>query len=104
MDSERLKLVEAIELGMKKVEVALMQTEMEMHLDTLTNLAYLSEDFNARYMDGYHEANLYFDSIRPFFTHIEMSEIVNAVTLYCAERQKLWMDKIENLRLIIIEE
>lgn len=99
INGERQRIERAIEIGMKKVEVILVQTGIGHHLDTLTNAIYLSDVFNNHYMDGFNEANRYFDSIRPFFSHVEMSEIMNAVTLYCAEMQKTWINKIEELRL-----
>ena len=58
---------------------------------------YLSETFGERHMDGYDAANRYLDSIRPLFTQIEMAEIVNAVMLYCGERQTEWINRIETL-------
>ena len=97
--NERLHVEEAINKGIQIVDSVILQTGLNQHLDTLTNLVYLSEDFNEQYMDGYQAANKYFDSIRPFFNHVEISEIMNAVTLYCGEKQKVWVDKMESLRL-----
>jgi len=98
IDSKRQRIEKAINLGMRKVEGSLMTTGIKEHLDTLTSLVYLIEDFNDRCLAGYEEANRYFDSIRPSFSHVEMAEIMNAVTLYCAEEQNKWIDKIDQLR------
>ena len=86
-----------IKEGIAKVEHALCMTGIDRHLDTLSHPMYLSETFGERHMDGYDAANRYLDSIRPVFTRMEMAEIVNAVMLYCGERQTEWINRIETL-------
>lgn len=98
-ENKQNRVEEAIRMGMEKVERSCLETGLTQHLDTLTNLIYLTEAFNEHYMDGYLAANRYCDSIRPNFTSVEMSEIINAITLYCGELQRKWVEKIDELRM-----
>lgn len=96
-DHRRKKMEMIIKEGIAKVEHTLCMTGIDRHLDTLSHPMYLSETFGERHMDGYDAANRYLDSIRPLFTQMEMAEIVNAVMLYCGERQTEWINRIETL-------
>ena len=98
-DHQRKKMEAVIKEGIAQVEHALCMTGIDRHLDTLSHPMYLSEIFSERHMDGYNAANRYIDSIRPLFTQMEMAEIINAVMLYCGERQTEWINRIETLNL-----
>lgn len=96
-DSERMRVQTAIEVGIEKVDWAFQQTDVDERLDTCTNFLYISDIYNAHWMDGSNAANAYLDSIRPHFSLVEMSEITTAIHIRVGERQKAWVDKMTEL-------
>ncbi|MBO5382570.1 MAG: serine/threonine protein kinase [Bacteroides sp.] len=96
-DSERMRVQTAIEVGIEKVDWAFQQTGVDERLDTCTNFLYISDIYNAHWMDGSNAANAYLDSIRPHFSLVEMSEITTAIHIRVGERQKAWVDKMTEL-------
>lgn len=96
-DSERMRVQTAIEVGIENVDWAFQQTGVDERLDTCTNFLYISDIYNAHWMDGSNAANAYLDSIRPHFSLVEMSEITTAIHIRVGERQKVWVDKMTEL-------
>ena len=94
---KQIRLQTAIEVGCGKIDRAFQQAGITERLDTCTNFAYISEDFYAHWLDGSNTANAYLDSIRFYFSQMEMSEISTAIHLHVGELQKVWTDKMTEL-------
>lgn len=96
-EGQRIRIQEAIEAGMEKVDIAFRLTGVEEKLDTCTNFAYIAGDYHTHWMDGNNAANAYLDSIRPYFSQIEMFEITTAVNIHVGDHLKKWTDKMTEL-------
>lgn len=94
---KRIRIENAIKEGTRKVDIAFELTGIDERLDTCTHYKYISEEIQKHFMDGSHVANQYIDSIRTYFTDIEIYEIYNAIHIHNGERLKKWNEKTEPL-------
>ena len=97
MENKRYRIENAIKEGTRKVDIAFQLAGVDERLDTCTNYNYISDDIQKHFMDGSHAANHYIDSIRTYFSDIEMYEISNAIHMHNGSRLKIWNEKTEPL-------
>ena len=97
MENKRFRIENAIREGTRKVDMAFQSAGVDERLDTCTNYYYISDDIQKHFMDGSHAANQYIDSIRTYFSDIEMYEISNAIHMHNGSRLKIWNEKTEPL-------
>ena len=97
MENKRFRIENAIREGTRKVDMAFQLAGVDERLDTCTNYYYISDDIQKHFMDGSHAANQYIDSIRIYFSDIEMYEISNAIHMHNGSRLKIWNEKTEPL-------
>ena len=90
MENKRLRIENAIKEGTRMVDLAFQMAGVDERLDTCTHYDYISDDIQKHFMDGSHVANRYIDSIRPYFSDIEMYEISNALHIHNGSRLKKW--------------
>ena len=67
-------------------------TRIMQHLDTLTNLQYLTPDYTEKCLAGLRAINKYVEGLDATFSESDRSHIYNQLTKYNAER---WLDPIE---------
>ena len=97
MENKRFRIENAIREGTRKVDIAFQLAGVDERLDTCTNYYYISDDIRKHFMDGSRAANQYIDSIRTYFSDIEMYEISNAINMHNGSRLKTWNEKSELL-------
>lgn len=97
IENNRNRIDSTIKEGTKIIDMTYDKIGMEERLDTCTQYSYIDEKYRTHFLDGSHAANKFIDSIRPYFTDIEMYEITNAITIHNGNRLKVWTEKIEPL-------
>ena len=97
IEHNRNRIDSTIKEGIRKIDLTYEKIGMEERLDTCTHYSYIDADYRAHLMDGSHAANQFTDSIRPYFTDIEMYEITTALIIHNGNRLKVWTEKIEPL-------
>ena len=97
MEKKRLRIENAIKEGTRMVDLAFQMAGVDERLDTCTHYDYISDDIQKHFMDGSYAANQYIDSIRTYFSDIEMYEISNAIHMHNGSRLKIWNEKTEPL-------
>ena len=91
-NQRRVEIDLSITLGMEKVDAAYLNTGIDERLDTCTRYAYIASDIQKHFTDGANAVYAYLDSITPYFTDIEMFEIMNALHMYNGSKLKRWND------------
>ena len=91
-NQRRVQIDLSITLGMEKVDAAYLNTGIDERLDTCTRYAYIASDIQKHFTDGANAVYAYLDSITPYFTDIEMFEIMNALHMYNGSKLKRWND------------
>lgn len=97
LENKRLRIDEAIEEGIKKADKVFEAIGMEERLDTCMYYEHIFPYYREHYSDVDNITNIYFDSIRPFFTKTEIFEIINAINTHCNERRQIWFDKVQQI-------
>ena len=97
IEHNRNRIDNTIKEGILKINLAFERIGMEERLDTCTHYSYIEGDYRTHFMDGSHVVNQFTDSIRPYFTDIEMYEITTALNIHNGNRLKVWTEKIEPL-------
>ena len=94
LEGRRNSINEAIEEGIRSVDLVFETIAMEEMIDTCTDFKKIFPYYNEHYWDVDSFAKKYFDSIRPSFTQAEMYEIINSIKTHCDERRNIWYDKL----------
>ncbi len=94
-EEKRNSINEAIEEGIRSVDLVFETIAMEEMIDTCTNVRNIYTYYNEHYWDVDSFTKKYFDSIRPSFTNAEMYEIINTIKTHCDERRKTWYNKLQ---------
>lgn len=94
-EEKRNSINEAIEEGIRSVDLVFETIAMEEMIDTCTNLRNIYTYYSEHYWDVDSFTKKYFNSIRPSFTNAEMYEIINTIKTHCDERRKTWYNKLQ---------
>lgn len=94
-EEKRNSINEAIEEGIRSVDLVFETIAMEEMIDTCTNLRNIYTYYSEHYWDVDSFTKKYFKSIRPSFTNAEMYEIINTIKTHCDERRKTWYNKLQ---------
>ena len=86
------RIDQAEQQGKQLVDKAMRNTRIMQHLDTLTNLQYLTPDYTEKCLAGLRAINKYVEGLDATFSESDRSHIYNLLTKYNAER---WLDPIE---------
>lgn len=86
------RIDQAEQQGKQLVDKAMRNTRIMQHLDTLTNLQYLTPDYTEKCLAGLRAINKYVEGLDATFSESDRSLIYNQLTKYNAER---WLDPIE---------
>jgi hypothetical protein len=97
LEARRKRVKDAIEKGHAIVDKTIRQTYIDQHLDTLSNINYLSQDIDyaQESMSGYRAIENYLERIKADFNETELTEIKDALNLHCAKIIEKWNKKIE---------
>lgn len=97
VEARRKRVKDAIEKGHAIVDKTIRQTNIDQHLDTLSNVNYLSQDIDyaQESMSGYRAIENYLEQIKADFNETELTEIKDALNLHCAKIIEKWNKKIE---------
>ena len=97
VEAKRKRVKNAIEKGHAIVDKTIRQTYIDQHLDTLSNINYLSQDIDyaQESMSGYRAIENYLEQIKADFNETELTEIKDALNLHCAKIIEKWNKKIE---------
>ena len=96
LERERKRKNEAIEEGIRNVDLVFETIAMEEVIDTCTNFSNIYPYYSDHYWDVDSCTKKYLDSIRPSFTEAEMYEIMNSIKTHCDERRKIWFEKLRH--------
>ena len=94
-EEKRNSINEAIEEGIRSVDLVFETIAMEEMIDTCTNLRNIYTYYSEHYWDVDSFTKKYFKSIHPSFTNAEMYEIINTIKTHCDERRKTWYKKLQ---------
>lgn len=94
-EEKRNSINEAIEEGIRSVDLVFETIAMEEMIDTCTNLRNIYTYYSEHYWDVDSFTKKYFKSIRPSFSNAEMYEIINTIKTHCDERRKTWYNKLQ---------
>ena len=86
------RIDQAEQQGKQLVDKAMRNTRIMQHLDTLTNLQYLTPGYTEKCLAGLRAINKYVEGLDATFSESDRSLIYNQLTKYNAER---WLDPIE---------
>lgn len=97
LEARRKRVKNAIEKGNAIVDKTIRQTNIDQHLDTLSNVNYLSQDIDyaQESTSGYRAIENYLEQIKADFNETELTEIKDALNLHCAKIIEKWNKKIE---------
>ena len=97
VEARRKRVKDAIEKGHAIVDKTIRQTKIDQHLDTLSNINYLSQDIDyaQESTSGYRAIENYLEQIKADFNETELTEIKDALNLHCAKIIEKWNKKIE---------
>ena len=97
IEARRKRVKDAIEKGNALVDKTTRQTNIDQHLDTLSNIVYLRHDFSEESMSGYRTIVTYLEKIKAQYNDAEMAEIKDAMNLHCAAIIEKWNKKMKRL-------
>ena len=97
VEARRKRVKDAIERGNALIDKTTCQTNIDQHLDTLSNMVYLRHDFSEESMSGYRAIESYLEQIKAQYNDTEMAEIKDAMNLHCAAIIEKWNKKMKRL-------
>lgn len=97
LETRRKKVEDAISKGKALVDKAMRQTNIDQHLDTLTNILYIWSDFTYRCQSGERAIERYMQQINASFSESEKNEIRSALAQHNSDIVTQWRNKIVNL-------
>ncbi len=93
-EARRQRVKNAITKGYGIIDEAMCQTNIDQHLDTLSDFRYLWPDFTKRSQAGLRATERYTKEVRQSFSAAEIQEITTALHEHVAETIKKWNKKI----------
>lgn len=97
VEERRERVKDAIEKGNALIDKITRQTNIDQHLDTLSNIVYLRHNFSEESMSGYRAIETYMEQIKTQYNDTEMAEIKEAMNLHCAAIIEKWNKKMKRL-------
>lgn len=97
MIANRRKVENAINNGKRLIEKTMQQTNIDRHLDTLSNILYIWSDFTNRCQAGERAIEKYLKQIDNSFSDIEKDEIRNSLNRHNEAIVTKWRNKIVNI-------
>ena len=95
--AKRRKVQDAIVKGKAIIDRTMRQTNIDQHLDTLTNMLYMWSDFSYRSQSGERAIERYMQQINASFCEAEKDEIRSALAQHNSDIVTQWRNKIVNL-------
>lgn len=95
--AKRRKVQDAIVKGKAIIDRTMRQTNIDQHLDTLTNMLYMWSDFSYRSQSGERAIERYMQQINASFSEAEKDEIRSTLTQHNSDIVTQWRNKIVNL-------
>ena len=95
--AKRRKVQDAIVKGKVIIDRTMRQTNIDQHLDTLTNMLYMWSDFSYRSQSGERAIERYMQQINASFSESEKDEIRSALAQHNSDIVTQWRNKIVNL-------
>lgn len=93
-EAKQMRVKNAIEKGIVVIDKAMRQTNIDQHLDTLSNLLYIWSDFTKRSRAGNQATETYLQQIRSSFDDNERAQIAEAMNQHCATIIRKWQNRI----------
>ena len=97
MIANRRKVENAVNNGKRLIEKTMQQTNIDRHLDTLSNILYIWSDFTNRSQAGERAIEKYLRQIDNSFSDIEKDEIRNSLNRHNEAIVTKWRNRIVNI-------
>ncbi len=97
LKKRRQEVNAAVNKGYVLIEKTMRQTNIDQHLDTLSDLIYIWPDFTKKSKSGFRVVESYQQQIRSSFNDAEMKEISDKLNQHCANIIEKWNHKIIEL-------
>ena len=97
METSRKKVEAAISKGKTLIDKAMRQTNIDKHLDTLTNILYIWSDFSYRCQSGERTIETYLKQTDTSFSNTEKDEIRNSLYRHNEAIVTRWKNRIVNI-------
>ena len=97
LETSRRKVENAIIKGKALIDKTMRQTNIDKHLDTLTNILYIWSDFTYRCQSGERAIEMYLKQMDSSFSETEKDEIRNAMYRHNEAIVTKWRNKIVNI-------
>ena len=97
METSRKKVEAAISKGKALIDKTMRQTNIDKHLDTLTNILYIWSDFTYRCQSGERAIEHYLKQMDSSFSDAEKDEIKNAMYRHNEAIVTKWRNRIVNI-------
>ena len=97
LETSRKKVEDAIGKGKVLIDKVMRQTNIDKHLDTLTDIIYIWSDFTYRCQSGERAIERYMQQINASFSEAEKDEIRSALAQHNSDIVTQWRNKIVNL-------
>ena len=97
LETSRKKVEDAISKGKALIDKSMRQTNIDKHLDTLTNILYIWSDFTYRCQSGERAIENYLTQMDSSFSDTEKDEIRNAMYRHNEAIVTTWRNRIVNI-------
>ena len=97
LETSRKKVEDAISKGKALIDKSMRQTNIDKHLDTLTNILYIWSDFTYRCQSGERAIENYLKQMDSSFSDAEKDEIKNAMYRHNEAIVTTWRNRIVNI-------
>ena len=97
LKTSRKKVEDAISKGKALIDKSMRQTNIDKHLDTLTNILYIWSDFTYRCQSGERAIEHYLKQMDSSFSDAEKDEIRNAMYRHNEAIVTTWRNRIVNI-------
>lgn len=97
LETSRKKVEDAISKGKALIDKTMRQTNIDKHLDTLTNILYIWSDFTYRCQSGERAIEHYLKQMDSSFSDTEKDEIRNAMYRHNEAIVTKWKNRIVNI-------
>ena len=97
LETSRKKVEDAISKGKALIDKSMRQTNIDKHLDTLTNILYIWSDFTYRCQSGERAIENYLKQMDSSFSDTEKDEIRNAMYRHNEAIVTKWKNRIVNI-------
>ena len=97
LETSRKKVEDAISKGKALIDKTMRQTNIDKHLDTLTNILYIWSDFTYRCQSGERAIENYLKQMDSSFSDTEKDEIRNAMYRHNEAIVTKWKNRIVNI-------